>query len=490
MISCAVLPALPLQLLARAHPEWKGAPLAVVKEDRANAEVMFVDAVAHDRGIRTGMRHGAAQALVPGLRTGVVAGRELSRAMEDLQKGLTVFTPRVEPASPGVFFLDPTGLGSLYGDHETWAKAVHAYLTGRSFHASVVVGFGRHRTLALARTRQREPTLVLADVAAEKKLCARLPLEAIGASPELRDALAALDVKRVGDLLRLPPLELAARFGHEALVLHAMASDDPARPFSPSFVGEPVRVEAEVDPPDSDAERLLFVIKGALDRAARAMRARVETIVGLTLELSLDHAPKRVEVLRPGAPTLEVPLLVDLIRLRLGTTELAAAVTNVAIVVEGVRSHGFQLAMLEERPKRDVAAAGRALARLRAAFGPDAVVRPELRDAHLPEARFTWVPATRIALPRHVDASGETPLARRLRTRPVALADGPDASEPTLSSELGGVARMHGPYRVTGGWWVREVARDYFYVETGRGDVLWIYRDHKRARWYLHGEVD
>ena len=46
-----------------------------------------------------------------------------------------------------------------------------------------------------------------------------------------------------------------------------------------------------------------------------------------------------------------------------------------------------------ERPRRDRAAARRALARLRAAYGPEAVSAARLRDAHLPEARYRWEPA-------------------------------------------------------------------------------------------------
>ncbi|GIW73157.1 MAG: hypothetical protein KatS3mg102_2699 [Planctomycetota bacterium] len=46
--------------------------------------------------------------------------------------------------------------------------------------------------------------------------------------------------------------------------------------------------------------------------------------------------------------------------------------------------------------RRDLAAADRALARLRARFGEQAVVRAVLRDAHLPEAGFAWEPLVRL----------------------------------------------------------------------------------------------
>ncbi|MCA9661507.1 MAG: hypothetical protein KC486_24420, partial [Myxococcales bacterium] len=54
----------------------------------------------------------------------------------------------------------------------------------------------------------------------------------------------------------------------------------------------------------------------------------------------------------------------------------------------------------------------------------------------------------------------------------------------------GAVRRLHGPYRVSGGWWVRAVERDYYYAETTGGELLWLFFDRPRRRWFLHGVVD
>ena len=54
----------------------------------------------------------------------------------------------------------------------------------------------------------------------------------------------------------------------------------------------------------------------------------------------------------------------------------------------------------------------------------------------------------------------------------------------------GCVTALHGPFRVSGGWWVRTVERDYYYAETQRGEILWVFYDRPRRRWFIHGEVD
>jgi protein ImuB len=54
----------------------------------------------------------------------------------------------------------------------------------------------------------------------------------------------------------------------------------------------------------------------------------------------------------------------------------------------------------------------------------------------------------------------------------------------------GRVVRAWGPFRLTGGWWVREVRRDYHWLETETGDWLWVFWDQVRRQWFVQAEVD
>jgi protein ImuB len=54
----------------------------------------------------------------------------------------------------------------------------------------------------------------------------------------------------------------------------------------------------------------------------------------------------------------------------------------------------------------------------------------------------------------------------------------------------GPIEEVIGPQVVSGGWWMREVQREYYYVRTRNGRWLWIYHDRRRRRWFLQGEVE
>ena len=83
-------------------------------------------------------------------------------------------------------------------------------------------------------------------------------------------------------------------------------------------------------------------------------------------------------------------------------------------------------------------------------------------------------------------------MVRRVYARPKPLAPRiprePEAG-PSLAKDHA-IEHMYGPYRVSGGWWKRLVERDYYYAETDHGDLLWLFYDRPRRRWFLHGVLD
>ena len=505
-VACVEIPALPLQLLLLDRPQWRELPTAVVEADRPQAKLSWVNEPARRSRILPGMRFAAARSLAGDLRASVVADARIESAREQLFELLLNFSPRVEPeAGPdgraGTWWVDPNGMLLLWGELDAWALAVQQALGERGFTATVVVGFQRFRCQAIARGRSRihdrhgGGTWVLPDRRREARMAAAVPLDRLGISARLRDDLASLGVRTLGEFMALPRAELRARFGREAERLHKRGSDDHWRPMQARELVDPVATRVELEPPEQDITRLLRRIHPSLEQLLARLADRGCAMSGLDLRLGLDHADDHRERLEPAAPTLDSRQIVELLRLRLEAVTLPAAVEDFALALEGQRTDPRQIALFRARARRDLEAAERALARLRAAFGDQAVTQASLRAAHLPEARVSWSAATRVRFPeaRHMQVEGGLPpRIRRLLPRPKAL---PPRSrhEPDgwiIDPKLGPVERLHGPYRASGGWWVREVQRDYYFAQTRSGTVLWVFYDRPRRSWYLHGWLD
>jgi protein ImuB len=493
-VSCVLLPMLPLQILLRNKPHWTGAPVAVVDDEGPNGRITHLNALAKKSRLRIGMRQTVARDLLPNLHTAVVSTEETSDVGRELVTSLQTFSPRVEAIDhAGAFHVDPEGLRRLYGGYCTWATSIHRYLRARHWHNAVTVGFHRHRALAIAMTHSGVTILESADE--ERRQSDQTPLREFDLPGELCESLGALGIETLGEFLVLPASELHSRFGAKASALHDSFADDMQLPIQPHVFDEPARISFQVDPPDEDQNRLLFAIKGALHSLLHQVRARGEAIQSLQLSLHLERAPLHQEHIESASPTLDLMLLLELIRLRLaglGEMRLQGAVEEVELLANTVRARAEQVALPGHQPRRDMSAAHRALDRIRAAYGEHSVTKARMREAHLPEACFRWEPIQHAGAGEQNDAAPISSMIRRVYARPKPLPPRkpkePEAG-PTLAKDHA-IEHMYGPYRVSGGWWKRLVERDYYYAETDHGDLLWLFYDRPRKRWFLHGVLD
>ena len=486
-LACINVAALPLQILLRDHPTWAHLPAVVVEEDRPSGLVLYLNAQAHRFGVRSGQRYATALALARNLQAGAVPASQVEDTVHALTERLRKYSPHVEPAAgePGVFWTDVQGLDRLYPSLHAWADAVCAEFHSAGMKASVVVGFTRFGVyaLALAHQKVRGGTLVCEDAAEEEALVAKVPLDRLHLDPEARDRLLMLGVTTVGDFLHLPSKGIRTRFGAAIEEMHRLAMGDRWAPLCPEPAEEPHARLIEFDEPESNTERLIFVIKRLLDGLATELVHQAKAAAEVSLEMKLQDRTARTESVRPATPTLDVPQLLQLIYLRLGALQLSAGIVTLRVAVDACAANSDQRRLFLEH-SRDVAAANQALARVRAECGERAVVRARICDAHSPAARFAWEPLAHAALePAHAAprVKAMRSLVRRIYARPLDLPK--NILENFVEEKIG-------PYVLSGGWWAGGVYRDYYFVHTRDGHIWWMYYDHRRERYFLQGEVE
>jgi protein ImuB len=471
----------------------------VVDHDKPQGLLLWVNEKARQQGVLPGLRYAAAFSLASTLRAGEVLPAEIDKAGGELVKALSLFTPEVEAAreEPGVFWLNGAGLQRLYCSPQQWAHVIYQNLCGRGFAANLAVGFTRFGTYAIAKAKRG--ATVFDDPVAERTAARKAPLQRLNIEPEFGAALFKLGIKTVGDLLLLPPGGVRERFGKKAHRLYRMAAGDLWMPLQPELPEEPIAQKYILEDPEDDATRLLFVIKQLLHPLLALLAKRHQALVTLWISFAIDHGGRIRESVRPAAPTLDAVQIADLIRLRLESFQLDAGVVEIELTVESCAATREQLSLFErsvlgqvEAPRRDLEAANRALARLRAEFGDESVVCAKLNDGHLPEARFIWEPLHRVKSPKPKPSTAKT-LIRRVRTKPGTLDGAPLRSHEDgwlLGAKYGAVDKLAGPYIFSGGWWNREIQREYYYAETRNGDLLWLYYDRIKRQWFLQGAVE
>lgn len=499
-IACLILPEFPLQLLLRREPAWREHAVAVVDRDAAQGVILWSNEKARAHRILPGMRYAAALSLLSGLRAGEVPPGDVGAAIEALTTSLRFYTPDIEPSrdEPGVFWLGASGLSLLYPSLVRWAGLVRDEMTHANFSATLVVGYTRMGTYACAKglVAENARVCVVESPDEERERAARVSLTRLPIESDVRDALDRLGITTLGGFLELPANGVRTRFGPQTHRFHRQASGALTTPFHPFAPCEPVAASVHLDDPETNLHRLLTVIDRELRALARTLDGRAHVLVSVAIRLAFDDGSRAAERLQPASPTLDLTQIIELLRLRLAAVMEAHAnargVAGIEIECEGAPGMHTQTELFASRGARDAAAAARAMARVRADLGDHAVVRATLRDGHLPEARFAWERVETIAEPKP-RAVKSPPLVRRIQSRAIPFSPGRhrDAhAELIRHIDEGTVRETVGPFIVSGGWWSREVQREYYFVRTSNQRVLWMYYDRPRMNWFIQGEVE
>lgn len=394
------------------------------------------------------------------------------------------FTPRVSLEPPDALLLELRGSVALFGGLARLRAAIQGLFPA----ATVALAPTPRAALALAVAGRR---CGLADPARFLGRLAPLPLACLRWPQEAEARLAAMGLRTVGDVLRLPRAGFAQRFGVEwldALDRLTGRSPDPRAAFVP-----PPRFKARCEPSwePSGADGVLRVIEPLLESLERFLRERQRGLVALRLTLEhRGHDPTQC-VLRLASPEQSAAAFARLFAIRLERLPLPAP----------VRRCTLQSGPLLHRPAADGAlwrpgeqGGGAAvqlpafLEQLRARLGDSAVQGLAQLPGHRPE-RLTQALSPGVTHPtrelRAPWAAGRRPLW--LLPQPRRLQSAADGSgHPADDGRR--LELLAGPERIETGWWDGEdVTRDYYLAADPEGVRLWIYRERSGRGWFLHG---
>ncbi len=387
----------------------------------------------------------------------------------------------------GSFFLGLRGMAHVVSSEKSFLEQIHARLRERGFETRVAIADTAFVAWVVA---QRAQGIVPPGTAAAKLLDA-VTLDELQLSSPARSLLTKLGVKTAGAIARLPAGSLARRLGPEGVRLEKLCRGEAlvAHPSTENLPPSIERVALDLDEPLSDLEPLLFLAKSLLDRLLPALARTRRALTELTIIARLDDHSLVDHMLTPESPTLEAAALMTLIRLWFERKPFGAAVASLELCASrtGVAS-ARQLGLFLQREEKETAALEKVVARLGAAFGRERVVRAELGDTFLPEARLRWVPIQLANQSQRTHAAEALPILRKLpQPEQIRWRDGR-----LFRANAPGVQIIHvdGPLRFSGGWWSTPFNRSYFWLSLGDGALAWIFREEPSGPFFLEALAD
>lgn len=476
-------------------------------------------ASASRAGVAPGMTLAHARALLPARGVHVEDQDPLRERASLVRLAMWAhrFSPVVAPDPPDGLLIDITGCARAFKGEGRLVRRVLREIQWLGFAARGAIGptFGSAWALARFADRIGCTSGVIVDGSTLREAISPLPIEGLRVSHETVDALGALGVATVGQVMDLPRSTLPARFGSELLLRldqalgEAMERIEPVRPVpAPS-------VQRLFDGATTRVESIEMCVRQLIDELVTLLAARESGARTLTLDLArVDSVPVRIDIAF-SRPSRDAGHLWTLLRPRVERANLGFGIERVTLTAHRV---GRTRHVQAERWREGDAATGagsRVEARAEAGalvdllsnrLGSERVTRVETRGTHIPERAAAHRPA--MEPPGHgLSGHDAAPDAVTNEPRPSVLLDRPEPADAIAMVPDSPPSRLrwrgedhvvvigHGPERISPEWWLqgrsaagRAVsARDYYRVCDERGVWLWVYREVETTRWFVHG---
>jgi protein ImuB len=410
------------------------------------------------------------------------------------------FSPLVgleEAEHPESLFCDVTGCTHLWDGEGLFLQAVRCYWRKRGYYIQLALASTMGAAWALAHYRETS----LVPEGDEQAALSCLPVAALRLPPASLGPLVALGLYTVGDVLGLPRETLASRFGVILPKRLSQALGLSPETFVCERLKEPLSVSREWEVPIDDrlalAHLCLLMLRELMAKAWRLGMGLQE----LEGEARTETGPVAIGI-SLVEPTRDERHLIQLVELQLerrtwsgGVVALSWTALRLGYAEQAQRSW-FE----DDSQAKSSKAFNSLIDRLTSRLEDKAVLRVEILADSQPEHAVRLVPWTN-PKPGKTDMFTLHPELSRARPyrllgipQPIDVAsvvpDGPPFRM-VLQKQDCRVLRSWGPERIATSWWkAQDIERDYYRVECEDGTHVWIYRDQKNGRWFLHGFFD
>jgi len=506
---CLYLPRLGLELFTRSLDDGAAAkPAALVAQHR----LCQLNGAAQAQGLHPGQSLATARSICPRL---AVAWREADRealALAHLADWAWRFTPRVSLAPPDALLLELSGSLRLFRGLDRLQQQILAGIRELGYSGLPGMAPTPLAAVALAKAGLCPDPEILADdldfeqgidgslrrawtrtvAKAVRPLLAHLPLDHLDLPAADQQRLAAMGLRTVADLLRLPRTALGRRFGRSFLsYLDRLTGRQPdpreAVLPAPLFRGELHFLEDV-----SHKNALVFPMRRLITELTDWLRVRQLASSHLCWTSSHPrHGDAHMEV-RCAQPHRDPVRFLELSRLHLERSTGLPEVSTLVLEVEGFEQHGGRVSalfpLLGEEDREPTALIDLLSARL----GREACLGILPADDHLPEQAWKTLSPEQAWKDRRQDH----PMASDSGPRPLWLLDPP---QPLSSRDgrpywHGALTLQRGPERLDLMPWnparLPEPClgpRDYWVARHRQGGHCWIFQNLSNQRWFLHG---
>lgn len=303
----------------------------------------------------------------------------------------------------------------------------------------------------------------------------------------LIDLLRRLGIANLADFLSIPEGDGTSRFGSVFRTIRARIGNQASLSWTRHQIKEPIVEQLDMDPLDrfESLEPILFFLKMLLDRIFGRLRADYQRMSSARLTLSGGGSSVRsLEFQFPfpqNSPGSVLSIFQERLHNELETSPIDFSIRSLSVevteIAPEITHQRHLLGDREDLEEKWEDFNSRAVEKL----GLEHVFHAKVTERYLPEKSWIRVLTAKDSV-KSVPYP-ERPL--RLFNPPISIAR--VGRFITAGGQRYTIQKIKQKEKLSGEWWNSDFQRDYFRVETAEGPDLWIYRDLKDSRIYLHG---
>jgi protein ImuB len=499
-VMCVWFPRWPIQRLRAERRELRRSDLVLFAGRAQRPIVTDCTEKAERHGVRIGQPLTEARALLPRAIFLPAEDEADTDALRRLALECQKFSPLVgleDDPRPSSLLGHVDGCTHLWKDEYRFLQQVDGYWRDRSYRTQIALACSVGAAWALSHTLN----FSVVPAGEEESAVWGLPVAALRLPSAVLEQLHALGLWTIGDVLKLPREGLVSRFG--AVLPRRLDQLFGLRPesFVCERLQEPLSTFREWEAPIDDRLALVQLCRQMLRELLSMADRHGLGIQELEGEIRTEAGPIAI-AMRLVEPTRDEGHLGQLLELQLERQSWSGGVLAVRWTAHRLgRPEEVQGSWFGDDPEPERSRTFNALVdRLSSRLAAEAVLRVELLPDAQPEYTDRPVPCTNLG-PTKAEAFAIPP--EQSRGRPLRLLGLP---QPIDVIPMGGggppihmvwlgqnypVARSWGPERIATGWWrAQDVQRDYYRAEWSQGTHVWVYRELRTGRWYLHGFFD
>lgn len=389
-------------MLAVWFPDWPvvaamaeaDVPRKVPAAVLAQNAVVACNGAARAEGVRRGMRRRDAQSRCPELVLLKGNPDRDARAFEPVLVAVEKLRPGVAPLRPGLLAIRAPG--RFYGGEQSAAAVIAERLVGLGvWDCRIGVADDLFTAEQAARRAEPQDSLVIAAGGSAEFLCG-LPVEVLD-DADLVGLLRRLGLRTLGDFAELPARDVHTRFGSYGAKVHGLARGADTTLLATRTPSPELACQVDFEPPLESVEAICFSVRQTAERFVGQLADRGLVCTEVRVEAECDGAVSSSRCWAHSRWFSAIDLvdrvhwqLQGRLRGRTGGSGVTAPVGLVRFVPEAVdraaaHAEGLWGGGTDERVER-------AVARVQAMLGHEAVVVPVLQGGRAPADRQALVP--------------------------------------------------------------------------------------------------